>query len=179
MRIDPKYFNTFLIIAAVVAAIIIVWGTFSYRSNQRELFSQRIGQTDSLAYIAFPRFFGEDSLRILEFEGSYVLLDLWAGWSDPSIVSHKHLEQLRRDVSDTLRVIAASVRENPESVREYRRRTGYPFTFVDGTGFFNRMDVPGIPTQLLFDPEGRVLGTFLGYTDSTRYDSLRSMIQPK
>jgi len=177
MRIDPKYFNTFMIIVAIVAAIIIVWGTFTYRANKQELFRQRIAQTDSLAYVYFPRMLEGDSVRVRDFEGRYLLLDLWAEWSDPSIQSHKYLQPFLKRFSDTLEVIAASVREDSGAVAAYRQRTGYSYEFVEGTGFYHRMDVPGLPTQLLFGPDGKLIGTFLGFTDSTRYDSLQRLIQ--
>lgn len=162
---------------AITAAIIIVYGTFSYRENREKIFRQQIVQADSLPYYSFPRFFKGDSIQFKDFTGGYILLDIWASRSDISVASHKQLAEFHKRFSDTLEVVAASVKDNASRIREYRDLHFYPFIFVDGTAFYNQMMVPGIPSQILFNPEGKVVGIFVGYTGPARYDSLRTLIQ--
>lgn len=166
-----------MIVVAVVTAIIIVYATFSYRQNRVEVFRKQMAEADSLDRVGFYSYSGPDSLRLGRFAGKYVLLDFWAVWSDPSLESHKRLAGFGTAFRDTLRVIAASVRQDSGTVHAYRRSHDYPFSYVDGTSFYNRMKIPGVPSQVLIDPQGRVIGAFVGYTDSTRYDSLRTLMQ--
>lgn len=177
MRIHPRYFNLFMIVVAIMTAIIIVYATFSYRQNRVEVFREHMMQVDTLDRVGFCRFSGQDSLSLERFAGRYVLLDFWAEWSEPSLESHKYLSGLSTAFQDTLQVIAASVRQDSAIVRAYRQAHDYPFEFVEGTSFYNRMKIPGVPAQVLIDPQGVVIGTFVGFTDSTRYDSLRTLIR--
>ncbi|NIT59290.1 MAG: hypothetical protein GWN00_24620, partial [Aliifodinibius sp.] len=48
MRIDPKYFNTFLLIVAVVAASLIAYFIVSNRVAEKSDFKQRMFAQDSL-----------------------------------------------------------------------------------------------------------------------------------
>ncbi|MDZ7693324.1 MAG: TlpA disulfide reductase family protein [Balneolaceae bacterium] len=177
MRIDPRYFNIFMVMVAVVAAILIVITTMSYISGREAKFQQQMMEVDSLAYTQFPYMGRNDSLQLTQFEGRYLLLDFWSTWSDPAIASHKELMNMPTRYLDTLSVIAASVRIDSGEALSYKRRYNYPFIFVDGTDFFHRMNLPGVPSQVLFNPKGEVIATFVGYTDSTRYDSLKTLIQ--
>lgn len=177
MRIHPRYFNRFVVIVAITAAVIIVYTTYNYRENREQVFKQQMTEVDTLHTTPFHRFFGKDSLQLHEYRGHYVLLDFWATWSDPSLQSHRQLDEFSSEFADNLKIVAASVRNDSSQVREYRRDHKYTFEFVDGTSFHDHLNIPGVPSQILIDPEGVVIGTFLGYTGSTRYDSLRTLLQ--
>lgn len=176
MRIDPRYFNKFMVVVAIVAAILIAFTTLNYISGREAKFQQQMMEADSLGYVSFPRFDRPDSVQLRQYRGQYLLVDFWSTISEPSLASHKALVQLPAKTLDTLSVVAASVRMDSSGALGYQKKYGYPFTFVDGTEFYQRMNLPGIPSQIFIDPHGKVLATFVGYTDSTRYDSLQTLI---
>lgn len=176
MRIDPKYFNKFMAIVAVVAAILIVIATLNYTSGRESAFQRQMMEADSLEFVTFPTVAGNDNLQLNQFQGKYILLDFWSTWSDPAIESHKQLVGLSETYLDNLVIVAASVRNSRKEVAAYRQAHDYPFTYVDGTKFYTEMNLPGVPSQVLFDKRGEVIATFVGYTDSTRYDSLKTYL---
>ena len=85
MRIDPKYFNTFLVIVALVAGSLIVYFIISNRTAEESDFKQRMFAQDSLQTIWWNEVQSDDSLRVADFEGQLVVLDLWSNWSDVSL----------------------------------------------------------------------------------------------
>lgn len=179
MKIHPRYFNKFIVIVAVTAAITIAVTTFFHLQNREEQFRQRMKQMDSesLYSTSFYHFARADSMRLDEFRGRFLLLDFWAGWSGPALESHEKLSEFRSGFPGSLDVVAASVREDADFVSDYVNSHDYEFEFVEGTRFFERMEIPGVPSQVLIAPDGVVIEAFVGYIDSTRYDHLNELIK--
>jgi hypothetical protein len=176
MRLDPKYFNKFLLIVAILAAILIAFFTLSNRSAEKSDFRDRMFAQDSLKTVWWPKVQADDSLRIFDLKGQFVVLDFWANWSDASIESHKQLAQIQNQYSDTLQVIAASVSLQKEEVFSYIEKHDFPFQFVAGSQHFSAFNVPGLPAQMMYTPAGELKHVFLGYSDDSQYDSLRVLI---
>ncbi|MDZ7773662.1 MAG: TlpA disulfide reductase family protein [Balneolaceae bacterium] len=176
MRIDPKYFNVFIFILAIVAAALIVFYSVSTdRSNQRK-FREFITSSDSLGLEYWNEAFSNDTLSIEELDSRFVLVDFWATWSVYGDERHRHLHRLLEEHPEILTVLAASVRNPLEEVREYREQHGFPFTYVDGTRIFTKYRVPGIPTMILYGPDGRIRTVFVGFEGEAQIDSLNRVI---
>ncbi|MDX1671446.1 MAG: hypothetical protein R3211_03835 [Balneolaceae bacterium] len=177
MRIPQKYFIAFLVIMALVAALIIVYGTFHYQKGVKREFREELAKSDSLIFEPLPLVLENDTIAIADFRDRFVILDFWSVRIDFSTVSHPVLARMKNQFEDTLRVLSAVVKDRREEIQQYQRKHRYPFTYVDGTALFNKLKMPGLPTQILFSPEGDIVDIFTGYTDSTQYDSLRSLMR--
>lgn len=165
-----------MIVVAVIAAILIVIATLNYTSGRESAFQQQMMEADSLGYVKFPYVGTNDSLQLNQFQEKYLLLDFWAPWSEPSLNSQKELSALPDHILNSLVIVAASVRTDSSEVMKYRKKYSYPFEFVDGTAFYQRMNLPGIPSQVLFNPGGDIVATFVGYTGPNHYDSLQTVM---
>lgn len=176
MQIDPKYFNTFLIIVAVIAAALIAFFTLKNRSNEKSDFKDRMFAQDSLQTVFWPQVQKDDSLRISDFEGAFVVVDFWASWSEASLQSHRELATLKGEYPQMIEVIAASVQLQEKEVATYIDDYDFPFHFVGGSRHFSSFNVPGIPAQLIYNPEGELQNVYLGYQNNSQYDSLRVLI---
>lgn len=176
MRLDPKYFNVFLVIVAAIAAILIAVFTLSNRSAKKSDFRERMFSQDSLKTVWWPKVQEEDSLRIADLEGQFVVLDFWANWSDASLNSHKQLAKIKKQYPDTLQVIAASVSLQKEEVFSYIDKNNFPFQFVAGSRHFSAFNIPGLPAQLVYNSYGELKHVFLGYPDDSQYDSLEILL---
>jgi thiol:disulfide interchange protein len=177
MKLDEKYFIPFIAIIAIMAALIIVFFTISNREGKEQAFRKSIVSQDSLSQQLMPTLNGADSLGISSFPNHYVVLDFWATWTASfSRQAHLQLLELKEQNPERLQVLAAVVQDKPENVKEYINRYDYPFHYVDGTEVFNRFKVPGVPTQLVYTPAGKLHSIFTGRADSTRMDSLKKII---
>lgn len=176
MRIDPKYFIPFIIIVAIFAALLITYYTISSQQERREAFQERIVTQDTLQTEKMPVLNARDSLSVSDFQGQYVVLDFWATWSNTTEESHSQLADVAEANKDKLSVLAAVVEDQKDKVSAYMQDHNFPFHFVHGSGVFNQYEVPGVPTQLVYDPEGELISIFYGYRNSMQYDSLRTLL---
>jgi thiol-disulfide isomerase/thioredoxin len=176
MRIDPKYFNLFLGICAVLAAGLIAFFTLSNRSLEKDAFRERMFAQDSLQTVSWTTVQTADTIKIADFRGQFVVLDFWANWSDGSVKSHQKLASVKNEFPDTLQVIAAAVGLQKDEVESYIQKHKFPFHFVAGSKHFSGFRVPGLPAQLIYNPEGKLENVSLGYPDESQYDSLRALI---
>lgn len=176
MRLDPKYFNVFLLITALVAATLIAVFMLQNRSNEKSAFKKKIFAQDSLQTLWWNNVQNDDSLRISDFRGQFVVLDFWSNWSDASLQSHRQLLDIKQQYPDTLEVIAASVSLEKTKVMDYINKHGFPFHFVAGSRYFSKLHIPGLPAQMIYNPDGKLKHVFLGYPGPSQYDSLRALI---
>ena len=117
-----------------------------------------------------------DSLRGMDFRGKFVVVDFWSTWSDPSIESHTELWSLIQDYSDVFVVIAAGVRDANETIIDFATEKPHPFYYVQGTQVFQKLKVPGVPSQAIFMPSGTMLQLRVGHKGPQDYDVLRSAV---
>ncbi|NBB77228.1 MAG: hypothetical protein GVY02_07605 [Bacteroidetes bacterium] len=160
MRIDPKYFNRFMIVVAVISLVIIAYSTVRYFQVQIDEFEQNISgmQADTLGFSSFQ---SPDSLRLDQFSGTDLVIHFWATWSNRSDEVNRLLYDFSEE-HDSLTVILAAVRDSEEEVESYISMHDYPFHYVDGTELFQKIMAPGIPTQLFFDNRGELQGYHVG-----------------
>ena len=179
MKIDPKYFNLFAVIVAFFAMISIVYFTISYAGNQRADFEITLGSGADLYNEWFVKIDGSDSLRAVDFKDRIVIIDFWATWSEPSLESRSELIELVTTYPDSLRpvVIAAAVRDADETIAEYTSNSDNGFINVRGTKQFQQMKVPGVPTQVIFAPGGRIIESRVGFKSTDEYAVLDSLLK--
>lgn len=179
MKIDPKYFNLFAVIVAVFAMIAITYFTISYAGNQRAEFESTLGSGADLYNGWFIHVNGTDSLRAVDFRDRMVIIDFWSTWSDPSLRSQDNLREILAAYPDSIRpvVIAASVRDADETVIEHASMSDAGFLYVRGTEVFQKMRVPGVPTQVVFGPNGRLIQSRIGFKSPDEYARLDSLLR--
>ncbi|MCC5914826.1 MAG: hypothetical protein JJU46_10660 [Balneolaceae bacterium] len=171
MKLDPKYFNLFIGICALLTLIAIIYGTINYTQKQANEFRDSIAEvqldTLSLGYIALP-----DTLNMSELHGDPVLIQFWSTWSGRSMSVNAFLREFNHDHPE-LKVIAAAVRDGEEQLQEYIDKQEDSFYYVNGTPFFQELLVPGVPSQILVKRDGTLHDTQVGED----IDSLREKLQ--
>jgi thiol-disulfide isomerase/thioredoxin len=161
MRLDPKYFNLFIAICALLTLIVIVYGTISYSNNQEADFRKSLSEArlDTLSFVTYSA--GRDTLHITDIQGKPTVIHFWSTWSDKSLDVHQFLESYHREHSN-LTVIAAAVRDSDELIRNYIDSVDNNFIYVEGTSFFQSLLVPGMPSQILLDEDGKFFDSQVG-----------------
>ena len=106
-------------------------------------------------------------LTLADFRGRAVLLNLWATWCVPCRQEMPTLDRLeaRLGGKDFL-VIALSIdRKGVDAVRDFYREVGVEklAIYLDPSGKGSRgLAIPGVPTTLLIDQEGREVARKMG-----------------
>jgi thiol-disulfide isomerase/thioredoxin len=160
MKLNPKYFNLFIAVCAVITFVVILFGTMSYHSNQEKILRDNIAETD-LEQVIFQYITDNDSLTLLELKGEPVLIDFWATWSGKAQNTHRIINELQQHHPDLI-VIAAAVRDDEQLVQDYIGNHDFGFTYVVGTEFYHKLQVPGVPSQIMIDKEGRFFDFQIG-----------------
>ncbi|PWN06352.1 TlpA family protein disulfide reductase [Rhodohalobacter mucosus] len=160
MRLDPKYFNLFIAICALLTLIVIIYGTINY-SNQQALEFRDNLEAVQLDTLSFNRFNSDEIISLTQFEGEPVIIQFWSTWSGKSIGVNRFLDEYI-DVHPSLRVVAAIVRDGDEQVSRYLSENNHDFIIVQGTEFFQEILIPGVPSQILISRSGTLFDAQVG-----------------
>ena len=108
---------------------------------------------------------GGGTLRLSSLQGKVIFLDFWATWCGPCRRSLPHTQSLNDGFPDDLVVLTINERERPDEVRAYLRENGYAFRVaMDRAGSVgDRYGVRGIPTFVVIDRTGKLVGTVVGW----------------
>lgn len=179
MRIDPKYFNLFVGVVGLVAIIAIIFFNIRYASNQRLDFIDTIGNGKELYETWMPNVAGTDSVRASDYPGKFVIIDFWATWSGPSIQSHQTMWDIIDQSEHDIVVLAAAIKDGGEDAEQYAQANPFDFIYLNGTSVFQSLFVPGVPTQIAYNPAGELIYIRVGYTRESDYDSLKEALNSK
>jgi thiol-disulfide isomerase/thioredoxin len=164
MRIDPKYFNVFIGVIAVISVLAIFYSTIRYSQNQVQNFEQNLGNVP-LDTLKFKSYSSPDSLHLSDFANDPVIIHFWSTWSSKSKDVNEFLKRYIDEGND-ITVIAAVVRDDEDMVLDYIQKHSFPFQFVEGTEFYQTLLVPGMPAQILVGKGSELFDTHIG--DDTR-----------
>lgn len=177
MRIDQKYFNLFVGIVGVVAIVAIIFFNIRYATNQRTEFIETVGDGKQLYETWFLNVSGTDSVKASQYNGQFVIIDFWATWSGPSIQSHIALwDTIEQSETDVV-VLASAVKDGGEDALLYARQHPYNFIYLNGTDVFQSLFVPGVPTQIAYNPNGELIYVRVGYNRQGDYDALMEALK--
>lgn len=176
-RIDPKYFYRFLLIVAVICIGMITFFSMNYVSGQEQRFAEKIGDGQDIYELAFRKSgTAQDSLSASVYKGSFVLVDFWSPWANRSLNAHELIYETMKNSKERLVVFSASVKDADENVIRYAEETLYPFVFVDGTRTYQDKSFPGVPTYLLFNPDGDLIHLQVGFTGPNDLEFLQTYL---
>ena len=162
MRLDQKYFVPFMIIGALVTMVLIVVSSLNFKKEQQQRFEDFANNYPELLTDAHPYVGQTDSLRLGELKGSNIVVVFWASWSEKSVEIFHELDALQNNYPET-KIVAALVKDATETAEEVLPQ--HEFIYIDGTIMFNDLQVPGIPSYILIDSEGKVITTNVGYQE--------------
>ncbi len=175
MRLEQKYFVPFMLLMGAISMVFIVISSFSFNANRQQRFKDNITASESLLTTKMRVIGLEDSISVQLQAGEPTVLLFWASWSEKSTQMMEEIERYRNNGNHSLSVIAALVKDAEESLPEVQH---FPeFIYTDGVGLFNDLKVPGYPSFILFDEQGAVLYTQIGFQKGVAYDILNTHLE--
>jgi len=107
-----------------------------------------------------------DRVDLSEFKGKLVLINLWATWCAPCLREMPSLERMQKQLGDNIAVVAISEdRGGGKTVEPFTAKLGLKSVkiYLDPkSAVGHAFSVQGLPTSILIDREGRVLGRVEG-----------------
>lgn len=118
-------------------------------------------------------------VKLADFAGKPVLVNLWASWCAPCIKELPKLDQLAR--SDDLQVLAISQDSGPSaSVKAFLQAHGIATlkAYQDPSmGISGALGAEVLPTSILFDSKGREVWRYVGDFDWTSSEAARLLAE--
>jgi thiol-disulfide isomerase/thioredoxin len=107
-----------------------------------------------------------NTANLSDFQGKLVLVNLWATWCEPCLREMPSLERLQSRLGERIAVLAVSEdRGGSKVVEPFVDKLGLKIvkTYIDPkSAVGHAFEVRGLPTSILIDRKGRVLGRVEG-----------------
>ena len=169
------------LLAASVAALIVVLvagdggdGGEAASSGSLELTDQGDVNIDRLLSVQLDTPDGDATDLGDLLDGRPLLVNLWQSSCVPCIDEMPLLEQASVDRADQLAVVGVATQDEPDAAAELAAQTGitYPWVLDPEGRVFYEARAAGMPTTVLLDAEGRVLGVETGaFVDADELDA--------
>ena len=125
---------------------------------------------------------GGKPLKLADFQGRTVLLNLWATWCVPCREEMPTLDKLQGELGGPdFQVVAVNIdTRNPQRPKDFLKQIGVKhlayYADPSADAFQNLKDIGrafGMPTTMLVDPKGCEIGTIAGPADWASSDALK------
>ncbi|MBL9214772.1 MAG: redoxin domain-containing protein [Opitutaceae bacterium] len=168
-----KRFSSFLFLVAALAVVAVGQAPATVPPSAEPVAARSGPKPGELA----PDFtvVGPDGrqVKLSDFRGKKVLIDIWATWCGPCVASMPHNSELaEKFASDGLVILAVCASDTRENYDGWVQRNGARYKFLtahDPAGkdwrnsiFNTQYGVTGFPTLFLVDGEGRLVGSTSG-----------------
>jgi len=103
-----------------------------------------------------------------------VLLDFWATWCDPCREEIPHFVELQNKYGPQgLQIVAVSMDDGPEPVRDYYQRFKMNYPVVMGNAKIGELygGVLGLPIAFVIGRDGRIYKKHIGATDTSVFEN--------
>ena len=112
-------------------------------------------------------------LDLARFRGQVVVVDFWASWCKPCRQSIPWLNDLRtRYAGQGLVIVGVNVDANRADAEKFQREVpvGFEVLYDPEGKLAEQFGLQGMPTSFVFDRDGKLAHTLLGYREAKRSD---------
>lgn len=116
--------------------------------------------------------------KLSDHRGKVILLNFWATWCAPCRKEMPDMEELQVLMkNENFQLLAMNMADSEEKVRRFIKKFPYSFDIVtsEQTDFVATLGVNNLPTTILIDKDGKVLGKALGPRDWKNPDFVQSL----
>ena len=161
--------KSFLAVMAVLGIVALLgFGVVSKSGKQLEV-GEAAPAPELPVLAAGGRDLTNSTASITDFEGSWVLLNIWASWCGPCESEAPDLVEFqKRHGDETFTILGIQTQDGTEDGLDFFRDFGlnYP-SLRDGSGdYADELGSTGVPETILLDPEGDVAYIRRGEVDA-------------
>lgn len=131
---------------------------------------------DVLPAVELPRLGGGGVITRTDLLGTPTVINFWASWCPPCVEEMPAFQEVHRQLGDRVQFLGVDREDVPEQALRLAEETGvtYPLVVDPDASYFRALDGRGMPTTLLVDAEGQVVGRTVGPLTA---DQLRDRIR--
>lgn len=122
-----------------------------------------------------------DTVRVADFKGKVVMIDLWETWCKPCLASFPTLQKLQEEYPDNFAVLAVTpgFTDTRKDAKGFAKEHDYTFNYLmDSNNLHKKLGVQGIPYKLFVDAEGEFIKKSMGsYGPSEDYKKIKQIIE--
>jgi thiol-disulfide isomerase/thioredoxin len=176
----PPY--TSLAVLAFIALAIFVWTHSDRGDNRGEPLSEpsrqvfeKFGTLTDIAFLAE----GGRSVKLSDFKGQPVVLNLWATWCAPCVEEMPSLDRLQRDFPGVAVIAVSLDKQGEEKVRAFFAENGLKHlkVFADPSmKALSALGIPGLPATILIASDGTEMGAINGSYDWDSADARAAVV---
>ena len=171
-----------MLIAGLVAVFLVVVQSCSQPKTGLELYSK--GSLKNLTALESPpaqpnmAFTSPDGteMRLSDYKGKVILVNIWATWCAPCIAEMPMLDELQAAKGGpSFEVVTISLDRTVEEASQWFKKNGIENLplWHDGTyGVSGELALPGLPTSIFYNRQGREIARSPGEVDWTSAEAL-------
>jgi cytochrome c biogenesis protein CcmG, thiol:disulfide interchange protein DsbE len=160
--------RTFAVTLGVLAVLsLLVYGVLAKGSGSLQ-------EGDPVPTAELPVLASEATGSVADYEGKWVLLNVWASWCDPCRDEAPELERFYREHrGDDFEILGIDTQDDQGSAQEFIDEFGLTYPHLhDGSGdYADELKTTGVPENYLIDPEGNVAVAIRGQVTRELLDS--------
>jgi thiol-disulfide isomerase/thioredoxin len=131
--------------------------------------------------------FDGNRFDLASLKGKYVVLDFWGTWCGPCIAGMPKMKEYREKYKDKMEIVGvASESDNGERWKKFLTdKPEYQWPHLlsrkNEEDFILKFNVAGFPTKIIVDPNGLIVGRYVGEDDDIykKLDEILSSSGPK
>lgn len=116
------------------------------------------------------------SVTLADYRGKVILVNAWATWCPPCVVEMPSLDELERlRGGDDFAVVPISLDRTMDEIADFYDRTELTDLPIIHDGNFSinaRLELPGLPTSIFYDRNGREIARLPGEADWASEEAL-------
>ncbi|WP_066219601.1 TlpA family protein disulfide reductase [Formosa haliotis] len=100
--------------------------------------------------------------------GKYVMIDFWGIWCGPCMKEMPTVKEYSKKYKDKLAVVGIDSGDTKEKVVDFTTKNNYDWIQllskkgINEDNFVSKFNVNGFPTKFIIDPEGIIIGKYVG-----------------
>lgn len=115
-------------------------------------------------------------MKLSDYKGKTILVNIWATWCAPCIAEMPMLDALQaKKGGDTFEVVTISLDRTAQEAEAWFQKnniTNLPLWHDSSYGVSGKLDLPGLPTSIFYNAQGREIARIPGEVDWTSPEAL-------